>query len=95
MQSVFSLAARRRAVPVLRDVRGRDGELKTDWTKPRAAAPIYGDCFRGPDHQGGNCSPPGGYVDCTRDAPARVRRIASRAPMERRRAVSMTERMSA
>ena len=43
----------------------------------------------------GNCSPPGGYVDCTRDAPARVRRIASRAPMERRRAVSMTERMSA
>ena len=42
-----------------------------------------------------NCSPPGGYVDCTRDAPARVRRIASRAPMERRRAVSMTERMSA
>src|SRR5208283_6246142 len=30
-----------------------------------------------------NCSPPGGYVDCTRDAPARVRRIASRAPMER------------
>ena len=52
MQSVFSLAARRRAVPVLRDVRGRDGELKTDWTKPRAAAPIYGDCFRGPDHQG-------------------------------------------
>ena len=49
MQSVFSLAARQRAVPVLRDVRGRDGELKTDWTKPRAAAPIYGDCFRGPD----------------------------------------------
>ena len=43
----------------------------------------------------GNCSPPGGYVDCTRDAPARVRRIASRAPMERRRAVSMTDRMSA
>jgi hypothetical protein len=43
----------------------------------------------------GNCSPPGGYVDGTRDAPARVRRIASRAPMERRRAVSMTERMSA
>jgi protein ImuB len=43
----------------------------------------------------GNCSPPGGYVDCTRDASARVRRIASRAPMERRRAVSMTERMSA
>jgi hypothetical protein len=42
-----------------------------------------------------NCSPPGGYVDGTRDAPARVRRIASRAPMERRRAVSMTERMSA
>ena len=42
-----------------------------------------------------NCSPSGGYVDCTRGAPARVRRIASRAPMERRRAVSMTERMSA
>ena len=30
-----------------------------------------------------------------RGVPARVRRIASRAPMERRRAVSMTERMSA
>jgi outer membrane immunogenic protein len=42
-----------------------------------------------------NCSPSDGYVDCTRGAPARVRRIASRAPMERRRAVSMTERMSA
>lgn len=43
----------------------------------------------------GNCSPSGGYVERTRGAPARVRRIASRAPMERRRAVSMTERMSA
>ena len=43
----------------------------------------------------GNCSPSCGYVDSARDFPARVRRIASRAPMERRRAVSMMERMSA
>ena len=42
-----------------------------------------------------NCSPSVGYFDGARGAPARVRRIASRAPMERRRAVSMTERMSA
>ena len=38
---------------------------------------------------------PFGYVETARGVPARVRRIASRAPMERRRAVSMTERMSA
>ena len=42
-----------------------------------------------------NCSPSGGYVDCTRGAPASVRRMASRAPMARRRAVSTTDRMSA
>ena len=42
----------------------------------------------------GNCSGCG-YVESTRGAPARARRIASRALMERRRAVSMTERMSA
>ena len=41
-----------------------------------------------------NCSGCG-YVESTRGAPARARRIASRALMERRRAVSMTERMSA
>ena len=41
-----------------------------------------------------NCSA-SGYVELASGAPARVRRIASRAPMERRRAVSMTERMSA
>ncbi len=43
----------------------------------------------------GNCSRAFGYVKSASGAPARVRRIASRAPMERRRAVSMTERMSA
>jgi hypothetical protein len=41
-----------------------------------------------------NCSACG-YVESAKVVPARVRRIASRAPIERRRAVSMTERMSA
>jgi hypothetical protein len=41
-----------------------------------------------------NCSA-SGYVELASGAPASVRRIASRAPIERRRAVSMTERMSA
>jgi hypothetical protein len=44
--------------------------------------------------QPGNCSACG-YVEFARGVPARVRRIASRASIERRRAVSMTERMSA
>ena len=47
------------------------------------------------DKADGNCSRAFGYVESASGAPARVRRIASRAPMERRRAVSMTERMSA
>ena len=46
-------------------------------------------------HAERNCSRAFGYVESASGAPARVRRIASRAPMERRRAVSMTERMSA
>ena len=48
----------------------------------------------GADGKPRNCSGCG-YVESTRGAPARARRIASRALMERRRAVSMTERMSA
>lgn len=42
----------------------------------------------------GNCSRSSGYVDRGRGVPASTRQIASRAPIERRRAVSMTERMS-
>ena len=43
----------------------------------------------------GNCSRPFGHAGIGRGMPARVRRMASRARRERRRAVSTTERMSA
>ena len=42
-----------------------------------------------------NCSRPFGHAGIGRGMPARVRRMASRARRERRRAVSTTERMSA
>jgi hypothetical protein len=43
----------------------------------------------------GNCSPPQIQTSVGSAVPARVRRMASRAPMARRRPVSTTERMSA
>lgn len=46
-------------------------------------------------HNFGNCSRPFGHAGIGRGMPARVRRMASRARRERRRAVSTTERMSA
>jgi len=46
-------------------------------------------------HGAGNCSPPRTHAEVGSAVPARVRRMASRAPMARRRPVSTTERMSA
>ena len=47
------------------------------------------------EQRSGNCSRPFGHAGIGRGMPARVRRMASRARRERRRAVSTTERMSA
>ena len=62
----------------------------------------YSDRLRGEDRSSliahlldSNCSRPFGHAGIGRGMPARVRRMASRARRERRRAVSTTERMSA
>jgi hypothetical protein len=43
MQSVFSAASRRTILAESQERRGRDGALKTDWTKPWHGAASYGD----------------------------------------------------